>query len=68
MAAGFRDLFAWVLGWKSSVPSVSGPYRVAASQTFVTGAAAAQHYTTGAAAGQTFVTGAVEAQSESHGN
>lgn len=58
-------LFDWET---SAVQPVEGPYRVAASQTFVTGAAAAQQYTTGTAEGQAFVTGAAAAQSESHGN
>ena len=58
-----------LLDWSTSATQpVEGPYRIAAAQTFVTGATAAQHYTTGAAAGQTFITGAEASQSESHGN
>jgi hypothetical protein len=52
MTAGFKDLLAWLLGWKSSyVPRIGGPYQVAAVQTFQAGAILGQDYHTGATAG-----------------
>jgi hypothetical protein len=59
MAAGFKDLLAWLLGWKSSyVPMIGGPYQVAAVQTFQAGAILGQNYHTGAIVGQNYYTGA----------
>jgi hypothetical protein len=52
MTAGFKDLLAWLLGWKSSyAPSIGGPYQIVAGQTFEAGAIIGQNYHPGATAG-----------------
>lgn len=51
---GFRDLLAWLLGWKSRPGGVAGPYRVAQRQVFTSGGAAAQVFSTGIVAGEVY--------------
>jgi hypothetical protein len=53
MAAGFRDIFAWLLGWQSvhKFWQTNGPYRVAAAATFSAGATAGGVTHAGATAG-----------------
>lgn len=50
----FRDLLAWLLGWKSVPGGITGPYQVAAGQAFTTGNAAGELFTTGIAAGEVY--------------
>jgi hypothetical protein len=40
MPSGFRDLLAWLLGWKSNYPfiRIPGPYLVKDAQVYFTGA------------------------------
>lgn len=61
MAAGFRDLLAFLLGWKSAAAaqSVAGPYRVMLGQVAQVGSVRSQLFVPGASAGQTFLTGHV---------
>ena len=51
MAAGFRDLLAWILGWPSSHPvwQTPGPYEMAAAASFSAGAEATELFFSGAA-------------------
>jgi hypothetical protein len=52
MTAGFNDLLAWLLGWKSGyVPRIGGPYQVAAGQMFYAGVIVGQDYHAGATTG-----------------
>ena len=60
--AGFRDLLALLLGWKSTSVSTEPPYRTAAGQVWHTGAAVGRHHVTGQRAGQAFITGRVTGQ------
>jgi hypothetical protein len=61
MYRGFRDLLAWLFGWKPAVV-VLGPSGVEAGEVFVTGRSAGLVYSTGPAAGQLFTTGATRGQ------
>jgi hypothetical protein len=58
MAAGFRDLLAWLLAWKSTYTPTPGPYRVEDAQAACTGAVAGENYHAGATIGQNYHTGA----------
>ena len=60
--AGFRDLLALLLAWKSSRPGAEPPYRTAAGQVWHTGAHAGGHHATGQRAGQAFTPGRVAGQ------
>ena len=60
--AGFRDLLALLLGWKSSSPGAEPPYRTAAGQVWHTGAVAGGHHVTGQKAGLVFTPGPVAGQ------
>ncbi len=51
---GFRDLLAWLLGWKSGPGGFAGPYRVAAGQVFSAGCAAGEAFNTGIVAGEVY--------------
>jgi len=69
MAAGWTDYLRKLLGWWSAkeLALVAGPYRVAVSDTFSTGAAAADTFSTGSAAADTFCTGAIASEGIPHG-
>jgi len=56
MLAAFRDLLAWLFGWKSA-PVVSRPCGAAAGEVFLTGRRAGQLQCTGSAAGAVFISG-----------
>ncbi len=60
--AGFRDLLALLLAWKSSSPGAGPPYRTAAGQVWHTGAHVGGHYVTGRQAGQVFTPGRAAGQ------
>ena len=64
MAAGFKDLLAWLLAWKSAHTSwnIDGPYGCVGGQNCVLGAVAGQNYVTGAITGLTAFAGAEEGQ------
>lgn len=64
MAAGFYDLAAFVLGWKSAPVSdlVSGPWRIPVLQAAISGAEAAQGRVGGAEAAQAAIGGPEAAQ------
>ena len=64
MAAGFKDLLAWLLAWKSAHTSwnINGPYGCVAGQNCVLGAVAGQNYVPGAVAEQVSMAGAEEGQ------
>ena len=61
MAAGFRDLLAFLLGWKSAAAAqpVAGPYRVMLGQVAQVGAVRSQLFVPGSSAGPTFPPGPV---------
>lgn len=67
MAAGFKDILAWLLHWKSSPKEYSPPYSIAAAQVHVSGTAVGQIFTSGTVAGQTFVAGTVVGEVNSGG-
>jgi hypothetical protein len=50
--AGYRDLFAWLLGWQSAHKSwqTDGPYRTAAADVFLSTSTAGGLFHAGAAA------------------
>ena len=56
MLAAFRDLLAWLLGWKSA-PVALGPGGVAAGEVFAAGRQAGQIQSTGSAEADVFTTG-----------
>lgn len=58
--SGFRDLFAFVLGWKSasSTSVIAGPYRVPTGQVYSAGQATGQTYVSGQQEGQVYSAGA----------
>lgn len=60
MAAGFYDLLAWMLGWKSAQapPSVTPPYCVEASHVFVPGSRRASIHAGGSRRSNVFCGGA----------
>ena len=51
MAAGYRDLLAWLLGWQSAHKSwqTEGPYRTVATKIFVSNPTAGDVFHAGAA-------------------
>ncbi len=59
MNAGFRDLLAWLMPWRANYTPypLSGPYGVAAGQTFSAGPGAP---------GDVFVTGTTAGQAHEH--
>ncbi len=60
MAAGFRGIVGWMLGWKASVvgeAAVGGPYRIVAGEIFQTGRIAGEVFHAGQAAGEIFHAG-----------
>ncbi len=61
MITAFRDLLAWLFGWKSAAAAV-GPYAVQAGQVRTAGAAAGCVFTAHAAAGSVFTPMAVAGQ------
>ena len=61
MLVAFRDLLAWLFGWKSAAVAM-GPCAVAAGEVFVTGRQAGQIQSSGPAAGQAFAAGAMAGQ------
>jgi hypothetical protein len=52
--SGFRDLLAWLLGWKSRPGGVTGPYRVEARAVFTGGRVAGEVFSTGILAGEVY--------------
>ena len=62
MAAGSRDLLAWMMGWNSHAPGVPGVFQLVAAQVYVDGPVAAQTYMDGPVERQVYVDGAVEGQ------
>lgn len=52
MAAGFRDILAWLLGWQSNHPvwQTAGPYKLVAGGISCSGANAADVFQSGAVA------------------
>jgi len=60
--AGFRDLLALLLGWKSTSLGTEPPYRSVAGHVWHTGAAAGGHHVTGQRAGRAFTPGRVAGQ------
>ena len=60
--AGFRDLLALLLAWKSASPITGPPYRTVAGQVGHTGAVAGGQHLTGQRAGQLHTPGRVAGQ------
>jgi hypothetical protein len=60
--AGFRDLLALLLAWKSTGPGADPPYRTAAGQVSHSGAVAGGYHVTGQRAGRAFTPGRVAGQ------
>jgi hypothetical protein len=56
MFPAFRDLLAWLFGWKSAAV-VLGPCGVAAGEVFMTGRQAGQLQCAGSVAGEVFTPG-----------
>ena len=54
MTTGFRNILAWLLGWRAGAAPWGAKrlYHVAAATVFVAGAVAGEEFCTGATAGQ----------------
>ncbi len=51
---GFRDLLAWLVGWKSQPGLAAGPYGSAAAQVFTAGCVAGETFSTGVVVGEVY--------------